>query len=137
VGEWLTVDQAAGQLGLSASGFRALASDEGFEVRRRGSRPGVRRADLEACLERARVQPAHIVTGRDPKPRYDLAEPAIPRANVAASGVAQANFLRDELGWTDNDIGQALGLHCSSVYRRRFTGIRPEHVAELRRLAKP
>jgi hypothetical protein len=55
VGEWLTVDQAAAEIGLSPSGFRGLARAEGLEVRRRGRRPGVRRADLTAYVERARI----------------------------------------------------------------------------------
>jgi excisionase family DNA binding protein len=55
VGEWLTVDQAAGELGLSPSGFRGLAKTEGLEIRRRGGRPGVRRSDVDAYVERARI----------------------------------------------------------------------------------
>jgi hypothetical protein len=55
VGEWVTVDRAAAELGLSPSGFRGLARAEGLKVRRRGTRPGVRRADVNAYVERARL----------------------------------------------------------------------------------
>ncbi len=62
-GEWLTVDQAAAYLGLSASGFRAIGTTEGLEVRRRGNRPVVRRSDLDAYLERARIRPGKVIIG--------------------------------------------------------------------------
>jgi hypothetical protein len=135
-GEWLTVDQAANHLGLSPSGFRALASDESLEVRRRGSRPGVRRVDLDTYLARARIRPGDISTGGslDPKPRYEPAEPDVPHVNPDAPGVAEATFLRDQLGWTDADIAEALGLHYSNVYRRRLKGFRAEQIQRLRRL---
>jgi excisionase family DNA binding protein len=62
--EWLTVDQAAAELGLSPSGFRGLAEAEHLTIRRRGNQPGVARADVDAYLERARIHPGGITAGR-------------------------------------------------------------------------
>ncbi len=133
-GEWLTVGQAAAYLGLSASGFRAIGTTEGLEVRRRGNRPGVRRADLDAYLERARIQPGQVVVGNQLHGRTSHLFPASYRTQRAdLPGVAEVDHLH-ELGWTDTAIAQALGLHIANVSRRRTTGFSPKQVRELRRL---
>jgi hypothetical protein len=64
-GEWLTVEQAETHLGLSPSGLRGLAKTEGLDMRRRGNRPGVRRTDVDAYVERARIRPGEITGGRN------------------------------------------------------------------------
>jgi hypothetical protein len=53
--EWLTIREAAGRLGISPSGFRGLAKREGIAVLRRGSRPGERSTEVDAYLDRARL----------------------------------------------------------------------------------
>ena len=55
--EWITVADAARWLSMSRAGFRVLAHREGVEVRQRGRLPGVRRADLDAFVERSRIRP--------------------------------------------------------------------------------
>jgi hypothetical protein len=57
-GEWLTIQQAARQLGISASGFRNIAKTDGITVERRGQRPGVRATEINAYIQRARIRPA-------------------------------------------------------------------------------
>jgi hypothetical protein len=134
-GEWLTVEQAAARLGLSPSGFRGLAETEGFEVRRRGNRPGVRQVDVDAYLERARIQPGAVAGGRRAGPSYFRAhEPYARGIDAEVPGLAEVNRLRDELGWSDAIIANALGIHFSNVSRRRVNGFQPVQIALMRRL---
>jgi hypothetical protein len=53
--EWVTVEEAARRLDRSPSWFRALAKQEGIEVRRGGRRPGVSWADVEQFIARSRI----------------------------------------------------------------------------------
>ncbi len=51
---WSSMAEAAARVGLSELGFWRLTRAESFEVRRRDNRAQVRRADVEAYLERSR-----------------------------------------------------------------------------------
>ena len=136
VGEWLTIDQAAAHLGLSPSGFRGLAITEGLEVRRRGRSPGVRRADLDAYLERARIRPGQVSApsgDRRRSARFSAHEPFARHIDDDVDGRAEVTILRDVLGWTDIDIGSLLGIHYSNVSRRRVNGFRADQVEQMRR----
>jgi excisionase family DNA binding protein len=138
--EWLTVDQAAAELGLSPSGFRGLAEAEHLTIRRRGNQPGVARADVDAYLERARIHPGGITAGRRAREfvagrkgsDFAAYEPYAKKPAVDVLGLVEATVLRDELGWTDADIGEVLGLHFSSVSRRRVSGFRSDHIKAMR-----
>jgi len=136
--EWLTVDQAAAELGLSPSGFRGLAKTEHLTIRRRGRQPGVWRADLDAYLERARIQPGQMTAlSRDHRrsARFGAHEPYARTIDAHVPGLGEANVLRDELGWTDADIADLLGIHYSNVSRRRINGFSAEQVTKMRQLA--
>jgi hypothetical protein len=133
-GEWLTVDQAAAYIGLSAAGFRRLATVEDLEVRRRGRRPGVLRADLDAYLHRARVQPGTVRGASISKERYQALEPFARDVAGYVPGLAAVDRLH-QLGWTDATIAVSLGIHFSKVSRRRVNGFSDAQIDKLRRLA--
>jgi hypothetical protein len=133
-GDWLTVDQAAAYAGLSTSGFRGLAEAENLDVRRRGRRPGVLRADLDAYLERARIQPGTITGVSTSKGRYEAHERYARDVDGYVPGLAEVDRLHG-LGWNDTAIAHALGMHFSNVSRRRVNGFSTRHIAQLRRLA--
>lgn len=73
--QWVTTERAAAALGLSDSGFRALARREGIAVRRRGRLPGVLRTSLESYLERAKIAPRRPLPPVEPD-RIPAAEAA-------------------------------------------------------------
>jgi DNA-directed RNA polymerase specialized sigma24 family protein len=140
--EWLTVGQAAAELGLSPSGFRGLAKTEGLTIRRRSRQPGLLRADIDGYLERVRLGPGDVTTarragdlrtGRQVSSDFAAYE-SVQRAVTNVPGLAEAMTLRDEHGWTDADIAELLGLHYSNVYRRRLRGFSPEQIAAMRQV---
>jgi hypothetical protein len=105
-------------------------------VRRRGNRPGVRRADLAAYLARARIQPGEITGGRNPKVRHEAREPNARLLDGDVPGLTETTVLRDEFAWTDGDIARVFGIHYFNVYRRRINGFGPEQVDQFRRLRR-
>jgi hypothetical protein len=133
-GEWLTIDQAAAYVGLSASGFHGLADGEDIEVRRRGRRPGVLKADLDAYLQRARIRPGTVRGVSTSKGRYEAHERYARSVDGYVPGLDEVDRLH-ELGWNNTTIAQALGIHFSNVSRRRVNGFNVAQVTELRRLS--
>jgi hypothetical protein len=100
----------------------------------------VDQADVDAYLERARIHPGGITAGRKARDfmagrkESDLAayEPYAKKRAVDVPGLVEATVLRDEHGWTDADIGAVLGLHFSTVSRRRVSGFRSDHIETMR-----
>jgi len=63
--QWVTTAEAAAVMGLSVSGFRALARREGIRVRRRGALPGVHRPSIESYMARAGITARRALTPPD------------------------------------------------------------------------
>jgi hypothetical protein len=53
--EWVTVTQAAARLNMPISSFQTFARSDGLEVMRRGRRPGVKSASVQAHIGRSRI----------------------------------------------------------------------------------
>lgn len=65
-GQWVTTAEAAAVIGMSVSGFRALAHREGIHVERRGALPGVQRASIESYIERSGTTARRTLPPPDP-----------------------------------------------------------------------
>jgi DNA-directed RNA polymerase specialized sigma24 family protein len=131
--EWLTVNEAAECLGLSPSGFRVIAATEGIEIRRRGRQPGVVRADVDAYIERARIRPGQIRDGRTDNQAHERFARSL---SEDVPGLAELALLRERLGWTDQNVADALGLYLSAVSRRRLNGFHVREIQVMQRLAQ-
>jgi hypothetical protein len=94
---------------MSAAWLKSFAKTEHIVVARRGNRPGVDWATVEAYIARSRI------TRVDETPHRD---PDRPIRGVALLDLVQARF-----GWSDRQLARALGVTPAVVSGYRRSGV--------------
>jgi hypothetical protein len=120
--EWVTVGEAARQLGMSAAWLKSFAKTEQIVVIPRGGRPGVDWTTVEAYIARSRIT------------RVD--ESLHPNRELAVPGIALLDRVQTRFGWSDRQLARALGVTPAVVSRYRRSGVPNYQSCRLRRLSR-